>query len=299
MGRLRRRPHNLALSARAALIRRPRQMPYVETPTATAAVALTGLKDPSHFNSEDVDPSLIVDYNESTPLPSPHSSDANNELMRSDNAALLHIQTSLMAHNIKTASFTNAVPSSALESAATGNESAAHKGAAASPLGMTTTPYAQTIIHNGSDIEDSEPKAPPTTRERDQSVSQASRLERDYVTGGIPKMPPPSKWPRLNGPRPSLLKRALVDAHNYYGVSQSWRAQGKSLGRIFPIPVVLHSNETPDQYEAEFMRRIQPHSDVMKQRSQRINFARLRVKEIMGGTVPPVSSHYATSASPF
>ena len=36
----------------------------------------------------------------------------------------------------------------------------------------------------------------------------------------------------------------------------------------------------------------------MKQRSQRINFARLRVKEIMGGTVPPVSSHYATSASP-
>ena len=213
----------------------------VGTQTATAAVALTGLKDTSHFNSEDVDPSLIVDYNESTPLPSPHSSDADNELMRSDDAALLPIQTSLMAHNMETASFTNAVPS-------TGNESAARKGAAASPLGITTTPYAQTILHNGSDIEDSEPKAPPTTRERAQSVSQASRLERGYVTGGIPKMPLPSNWSRLDGPRASLLERALGDAHNYYGVFQSWRAQGKSLGRIFPTPVVLRSNELPNQY---------------------------------------------------
>ena len=32
-----------------------------ETPTATAAAALTGLKDESHLHSEDVDPSLIVD----------------------------------------------------------------------------------------------------------------------------------------------------------------------------------------------------------------------------------------------
>ena len=102
----------------------------VGTPTATAAVALTGLKDPSHFNSEDVDPSLIVDYNESTPLPSPHSSDADNKLMRKDDGALLPIQTSRMAHNMETATFTNAVLSSALNSAATVNESAAHKGAA-------------------------------------------------------------------------------------------------------------------------------------------------------------------------
>ena len=74
---------------------------------------------------------------------------------------------------------------------------------------------------------------------------------------------------------------------------------GKSLGRIFPIPVVLHSDETPDQYEAEFLRRIHPQSDAMKQRSQQINFVRLRVKEIMSGTVPLVSSHNAASASPF
>ena len=118
----------------------------VGTQTATAAVALTGLKDPSHFNSEDVDPSLIVDYNESTPLPSPHSSDADNELMRKDNGELLPIQTSLMAHNMETATFTNAVSSSALDSAATFNESAAHKGGAASPVGIATTPYAHTII---------------------------------------------------------------------------------------------------------------------------------------------------------
>ena len=41
------------------------------------------------------------------------------------------------------------------------------------------------------------------------------------------------------------------------------------------------------------------HSDVMKQRSQRINFAEKRVKKIMGGYVPPVTPHYASSASPF
>ena len=74
----------------------------VGTQTATAAVALTGLKDPSHFNSENVDPS-------------PHCSDANNELIKNDDGALLPIQTSLMAHNMETASFTNAVSSSALE----------------------------------------------------------------------------------------------------------------------------------------------------------------------------------------
>ena len=62
---------------------------------------------------------------------------------------------------------------------------------------------------------------------------------------------------------------------------------------------MLRSNETPDKYEAEFLRRIHPHSDAMKQRSQGINFARLRVKEIIGGAVSPASSHNATSASPF
>ena len=85
--------------------------------------------------------------------------------MRSDDAALLPIQTYLMARNMETAAFTNAVSSSALDSAATGNESVVHKGAVASPLGKTKTPYAQTIIYDASDIEDSEPQAPLTTGE--------------------------------------------------------------------------------------------------------------------------------------
>ena len=76
-------------------------------------------------------------------------------------------------------------------------------------------------------------------------------------------------------------------------------AHGKSLGRITPNPVVLRSSETPDQYEAEFRRRIHPHIDAMKQRSQQINFARQRVKEITGGSVPSITCYYATSPSPF
>ena len=45
------------------------------------------------------------------------------------------------------------------------------------------------------------------------------------------------------------------------------------LGRISPIPIVLRSKETTDEYEADFLRRITPHPDAMEERSQRINFA--------------------------
>ena len=76
----------------------------------------------------------------------------------------------------------------------------------------------QTIIHNGSDYEDPEPKASLSTRERAQSVKYANRVSRGYVKGGIQLMPPLSKWPRANGPKAWLLERAIVDAHNYYGV---------------------------------------------------------------------------------
>ena len=41
-----------------------------KTPTATAAAALTGLENSYHLRSADADPSLVVDYNESTPSPS-------------------------------------------------------------------------------------------------------------------------------------------------------------------------------------------------------------------------------------
>ena len=262
-----------------------------ETPTATAAAALTGLKDPSHLRRGDVDQSLAVDYSESTPPPHSEGEERGGEATPTPSSPI--------PEGFKTASFSNAVLSSASADAATLQESSARIGADASPLGKTQQSYDQTIIHNGSDIEDKEPAAPLTTRERAQSIPYARRIERGYVKGGIPLMPPPNQWPRANGPRASLLERAIVDAHNYYGTYKTMIGQGKSLGRITPIPVVLRPNETPDQYEAEFRRRIHPHNDVMKQRSQRINFARQRVRDLMGGALPPVSSHYASSASPF
>ena len=40
-----------------------------EMPTATAAASLAGIKDPNHFRTADVYPSLVVDSNESTPPP--------------------------------------------------------------------------------------------------------------------------------------------------------------------------------------------------------------------------------------
>lgn len=69
------------------------------------------------------------------------------------------------------------------------------------------------------------------------------------------------------------------------------------FGRIAPIPVVLSSNETSDQYEEAFLRRNHPHTDVVKQRSQRINFAVKRAREVSGGVIPPSPSRYAAPAS--
>ena len=140
-----------------------------ETPTATAAAALTGLKGPSHLRSADVDPSLIVDYNELTP--SPRSDDEER------GGAATPTPSSPISPSFKTASFTNAVSSSALASAATNIESTVRKGADAAPLGSTTTPYAQTIIHNGSDIEDPEPKSPLPTRGRAQLIPCVRRID--------------------------------------------------------------------------------------------------------------------------
>ena len=47
----------------------------------------------------------------------------------------------------------------------------------------------RTIIHNVSDYEDPEPKAPLSTRERAQSIPYANRVPRGYVKGGIQLMP--------------------------------------------------------------------------------------------------------------
>ena len=80
-------------------------------------------------------------------------------------------------------------------------------------------------IHNGSDYEKLEPKAPLSTWERAQSIPYANRVLRGYVNGGISLMPPPNQSPGANGPKASLLEGAIVDAQNYYGVYKVWKAQ--------------------------------------------------------------------------
>ena len=145
--------------------------------------------DPSHSPSADDDPSLIVDYNESTSLPSPHSGDEHSALMG-------HKSPIDEAHNLEEASMLpdseEHASSPAPTSAATVTERAAPKGAVAS-LGVNLMSDVQTVHNEEPDSDESKPMASPTLN-RAQSVSLARRREGGYVTGGIRPMPPPSKW---------------------------------------------------------------------------------------------------------
>ena len=143
-----------------------------ETPTAIAAAVLTGLKDHSHLRSADVDPSLIVDYNESTPPPRSEGECGGQATPP---------PSSPLSTSYETASFVNAVSSSVPSSTATTDKDTAFKGADLSSN--------QTIIHNECDIEDPEPKAPLSTRERAQSITYAKRVSRGYVKDTILMMP--------------------------------------------------------------------------------------------------------------
>ncbi|CAI5721544.1 unnamed protein product [Peronospora effusa] len=186
--------------------------------------------------------------------------------------------------------------SSAPTSAATKTKHATSKGVVATQSDVT--PQADVLtIHNGeSDIGECELEAPPSTP----SASLARRREGGYVSGGLPPMPPPSEWMHSDGSSASLLQRATIDAHKFYSVFPLWKKQGKALGRAFPIPVVLRSNETADDYEAELRRRVTLHVDATKQRSQRISFSMKRANDVLGGKRPPINSRYASSfASPF
>ena len=49
---------------------------------------------------------------------------------------------------------------------------------------------------------------------------------------------------------------------------------------------MLRSNETADEYEADFLRCVKPHANAVKQRSQRINLAMKRTKDMLGGKIP-------------
>ena len=148
----------------------PSQSASATTPTADAAVTLTELKDPTDIQGKGVDETTMVDKSESTPLPSPRSKE-QYIVLDYDDDALLPIKTSLFDSNIE-------VNLLALASAATTHKSAARRGEAASQLVECFRPCVETLTHNGSDIDKFEPKAPPTSREHAQSVSQFSRIER-------------------------------------------------------------------------------------------------------------------------
>ncbi|CAI5719703.1 unnamed protein product [Peronospora effusa] len=235
----------------------------------------------------DEDPYLIVDYNETTPLPSTQSGDEHSALMG-------HMSLSFEAPVLEEASILptseGKTPSSAPRSAATKTEHATSKGVVATQSDVT--PQADVLtIHNGElDSNECELKAPPSTP----SASLARRREGGYVSGGLPPMPPSSEWMNSDGYSAALLQRATIDAHKFYSVFLLWKKKGKALGRAFPIPVVLRSNETADEYEAELRRRVMLHVDATKQRSQRI---RVRMK-FLGGKRPPIDSRHASSASP-
>ena len=126
----------------------------VATPASNVGPS-TEHNDPSHSPSADDDPSLIVDYNESTPLPSPHSGNEYSALMGHESpigeASNLE-EASLLPDDEVHAS------SPAPTNAATDTERAAPKGAVAS-LGdnpMSDVP----TVHNGEpDSDESKPMA--------------------------------------------------------------------------------------------------------------------------------------------
>ena len=114
-----------------------------ETLTAATAATLTKIKESSHLPSEDVDQSLIVDYNESTSSPRSEGECGSEDTLTS---------SSSLSTRLETASLTNDVSLSVPSSTATNDYSTALEGASASSI--------PTIFHNGSDYEESEPKAP-------------------------------------------------------------------------------------------------------------------------------------------
>ena len=282
------------------------QSTAVTTSTATEAVASsTSITDvPPALSAED-DPSLVVDYNESTPLPSSMSDEDSERMWYGDGA----VKPTADDHNAPVTTTAGdvvasmptdnqpSVVSSVQPSTTTIKESAAHEGAVASTL-LPAAPEVIDVRVEVSDLGAVEHKAQHATLYLGPSVSQARRLEGRYASGGVPPMPPPSEWPTSDGSGAALLATATIDVHKYYGVFYKWKSEGKMLGRICPIPVVLFPNETTDRYEAAFLRRSKPHADAVRQRSQRLNFALERARFLTVGNVPPTSSRYAPSAGP-
>ena len=172
-----------------------------------------------------------MDYNESTPLPSPHSGDEHSVLMgnKSPIAEAPNLEeASMLPDNEEHAS------SPAPTSAATVTECAAPKGAVAS-LGVNPMSDVQTV-HNGEpDSDESKPMALPTLN-RSQSVSLARCREGGYVSGGSPRMPPPSKWSHSSVNSATRLRRANIDDNKLFSVYPSWKTAAQSTRLCYPYP---------------------------------------------------------------
>ena len=177
------------------------------------------------------------------------------------------------------------VMSSVKPSTTTIKESATQESAVASTM-FPAKPKVIDLRVEVSDLGFVEHKAQQATLDLGPSVSQARHLVGCYASGGVPPMPPPSEWPTLDGSGAALIAIATIYVHIYYGVFPKWKSEGKILGRICPITVVLFPNETTDQYEAAFLRRSKPHAYAVRQRSQRLNFVLNLLRMLTGGNVP-------------
>ena len=116
----------------------------------------TGVNLPSHYNVDE-DPSLIVDYNETTPLPSPQSGDEHSALMRHMSPSFeapVPVEASMLPTSEGKAS------SSAPKSAATTTEHATSKGVVSTQSDVTPQADVLTIHNGGSDSGECELKAP-------------------------------------------------------------------------------------------------------------------------------------------
>lgn len=121
-------------------------------------------------------------------------------------------------------------------------------------------------------------------------------------THGLPIMPPPEQWPAGNAPK-NLLAKARLAFADYDRSFHAWREKklrdASGAKRVHPIPVLLFTGETEEQYEAAFiasLRRVGPDGTVREvstdpqgERSQRLQFALGRMSEYRAheGLLPP------------
>ena len=171
----------------------------------------------------------MVDYHESTPLPSPMDDEDSERMWHGDGLVdpIIDAKTSPV-HNSCAVAVTSQstnnkvvhVESTTISSTIT-KESATLDGSTAS-LSVNVS-YERENIHNGKpNFGEPEHKAPTRTLDFCPSVSQARRFEGRCSSGSTPLMPPPTEWPVVDWSVETLLARATLDAHKYYGVFRTW-----------------------------------------------------------------------------